>query len=71
MKNLNRFGALIVSVGAGILIGTGLNFHNSNTTVYADQTLFSTSFETDENQTFPENSLNSRLGSSNFSNFCA
>lgn len=49
MKNLNRFGALIVSLGAGILIGTGLNFHNSNTTVYADQTLFSTSFETDEN----------------------
>lgn len=68
MKNLNRFGALIVSIGAGILIGTGLNFHNSNTTVHADQTLFSTSFETDENQTFPENDLNSRLGSSNLSN---
>ncbi|GBG94536.1 alpha-1 2-mannosidase [Ligilactobacillus salitolerans] len=64
MQNFKRWRALLTLVGASALFGLAANLDQA----HADQTLFSTSFEADEDQTFPENEVNDRLGSSKVEN---
>ncbi len=68
MMELKHLGVLATLVGTGMVLGLGAGLNSRTAEVHADQTLFSTSFESDENQVFPENELNLGLGSSKVDN---